>query len=135
MENKKDFRDAKFDIFLTKTIILSSKEYFRKQINSFGKEDTSLDEWDYSPIFDALTNLNNPFSLETNVELIIDLQKAFQSLSDIEQAVVFLLFQKDLTLNEASKILEVYSKTISKIKIRAIEKLRKYMKGDFDNEK
>ena len=36
---------------------------------------------------------------------------------------------------EAAQILEIYSKTVSKIKIRAIDKLKKYFKEDFENEK
>ena len=43
---------------------------------------------------------------------------------------IFLLFQKELTQREAAEILEVYTKTISKIKIRAINKLKKYLEED-----
>ena len=65
----------------------------------------------------------------------IELNSALNCLSDIEQAVIFLLFKKELSQAEAAEILEIYSKTVSKIKIRAIEKMRKYMKGDCENEK
>ena len=49
--------------------------------------------------------------------------------------MIFLLFHEDLTQDEAADILEVYSKTISKIKVRAIRKLKEKMKGDAEDEK
>ena len=48
--------------------------------------------------------------------------------------MIFLLFHEDLTQDEAADILEVYSKTISKIKVRAINKLKKELKGENANE-
>ena len=65
---------------------------------------------------------------------ILDLNNAIESLSAIEQSVIFLLFHEDLTQDEAADILEVYSKTISKIKVRAINKLKKELKGENANE-
>lgn len=41
MESKNS-NEAKFDSFLTKTIILSSKKYFKKQIDMSSKEQTIL---------------------------------------------------------------------------------------------
>ena len=73
------------------------------------------------------------FELEKN-ENILDLNNAIESLSAIEQSVIFLLFHEDMTQDEAANILEVYSKTISKIKVRAIRKLKEKMKGDVKNE-
>ena len=43
---------------------------------------------------------------------------------------MILLYNKELSQDEASKILEICSKSVSRIKVRAINKLRKYMKGD-----
>ena len=43
--------------------------------------------------------------------------------------VVFLLFEKQFTSNEASKILEICSDSVTRIKRRAIKKLKNYMKG------
>ena len=71
----------------------------------------------------------------TKSEDILDLNDAIESLSAIEQSVIFLLFHEDLTQDEAADILEVYSKTISKIKVRAIRKLKEKMKGDAEDEK
>ena len=44
--------------------------------------------------------------------------------------MIFLLFQEELTQQEAAEILEVYTKPISKIKIRAINKLKKHLEED-----
>ena len=62
------------------------------------------------------------------------MNNAMKSLSAIEQAVIFLLFQEDLSQEEAGKILEICSKSVSRIKLRAIGKLKKYLKGDLENE-
>ena len=64
------------------------------------------------------------------VENCLELNTALSKLSEIEQTVIFLLYNKELSQDEASKILEICSKSVSRIKVRAINKLRKYMKGD-----
>ena len=56
------------------------------------------------------------------------LKDAIKTLSAIEQAVIFLLFERDLPQKEAAKILKICTKTVSKVKIRAIGKLKKYFK-------
>ena len=56
--------------------------------------------------------------------------KAIEQLSVIEQTVIFLIFSKELSREEAAKVLNVCVDTISRAKIRAINKLRKYLKGD-----
>ena len=67
--------------------------------------------------------------------ILIQLKNALKSLTAIEQSVIFLLFQEELSQDEAAKILEIWSKSVSRIKVRAIEKLRKYLKGDLNNER
>ncbi len=79
--------------------------------------------------------LNSSFSSTDDIDISLQLKSALKSLSAIEQAVIFLLFEEELTQSEAAEILEVYSKTVSKIKIRAINKLKKYFKEDSKNEK
>ena len=69
------------------------------------------------------------------LESKIVLNSALNCLSDIEQAVIFLLFNEQLSQDEAAEILKIWSKSISRIKLRAIEKLRNYLEGDFENEK
>ena len=135
MENSTDFREERFDSFLNKTIILSSRTYFKKQMNVIKKENTILDNTDFFAFLQGFIATNCPCFDIYDVESRLELNTALSCLSDIEQAVIFLLFHEELSQNEAAKILEIYSKTVSKIKIRAINKLRNYMKGDSENEK
>ena len=135
MENKNDYKEERFDSFLNKTIILSSRTYFKKQMNIINKENTILNNENFSTFLQGFIDTNCPCSDIYDVESRLELNTALSCLSDIEQAVIFLLFKKELSQAEAAEILEIYSKTVSKIKIRAIEKMRKYMKGDCENEK
>ena len=129
MENKNDFQEARFDSYLNKIIIFASKGYFKKQMSIINKERTVVND-DYDEVALKFALKDTLFDLEKN-EDILDLNKAIESLSAIE---IFLLFHEDLTQDEAANILEVYSKTISKIKIRAINKLKKELKGENTNE-
>lgn len=135
MENKNDYKEERFDSFLNKTIILSSRTYFKKHINIINKENTILDNEDFSAFLQGFIDTNSPCLDIYDIESRLELNKALSCLSDIEQAVIFLLFHEELSQSEAAEILEIYSKTVSKIKIRAINKLRNYMKGDSKNEK
>ena len=65
----------------------------------------------------------------------LELENALGSLSAIEQSVIFLLFKEELSQEEAAKILEICSKSVSRIKLRAINKLRKYLQGGLENGK
>ena len=132
MENKNDFQEARFVSYLNKIIIFASKGYFKKQMSIINKERTVVND-DYDEVALKFALKDTLFDLEKN-EDILDLNKAIESLSAIEQSVIFLLFHEDLTQDEAANILEVYSKTISKIKIRAINKLKKELKGENTNE-
>ena len=133
MEN--NYKEERFDSFLNKTIIFSSTTYFKKQMNIVNKERMIVDDEDYSDFLEDFIEKNNMFFTLDHIENVLELNEALKSLSAIEQSVIFLLFEEEISQNEAAEILEVYSKTISKIKIRAIEKLKKYLKGDWKNEK
>ena len=123
-------REEKFDSYLNKTIILSSKYYFKKQMKMKGREQTILNNEEYSFFLQKFISEKDTFSSVERVDTSLQLKKALESLSAIEQAVIFLLFQEELTQQEAAEILEVYTKTISKIKIRAINKLKKHLEED-----
>lgn len=123
-------REEKFDSYLNKTIILSSKYYFKKQMKMKGREQAILNNEEYSLFLQKFITEKDTFSSVERVDTSLQLKKALESLSAIEQAVIFLLFQEELTQQEAAEILEVYTKTISKIKIRAINKLKKHLKED-----
>lgn len=135
MENKTNYNEEKFDSYLTKTIILSSKRYFKKEVNINNKEKTIVDDENYSAFLQTFCPFDDTFSTIDSTINSLKLNNAIKSLSAIEQAVIFLLFKRELSQDEAAKILEICSKSVSRIKIRAITKLRKYLKEDFINEK
>ena len=123
-----DEKEKRFNNFLNKTIILSSKRYFKKEVNISNKEQMLVDDNSHTSVLNSVANsTTNDFDL---VENCLELNTALNKLSDIEQTVIFLLYNKELSQDEASKILEICSKSVSRIKVRAINKLRKYMKGD-----
>lgn len=115
-------KERRFNSFLNKTIILSSKRYFKKEMNDYRKAPASIDD------FEKFSDSSN--SDFEHVENTCELDNALSKLSAIEQAVIFLLFKEELSQDEASKILEICSKSVSRIKIRAINKLKKYLKGE-----
>ena len=135
MGDKNNYKQERFDSFLNKTIILSSRTYFKKQMNIIDKERLMINDMDYSAILDDFVTLNSSFLSTDDVDVSLQLKSALKSLSAIEQAVIFLLYDEELSQKEAAKMLEVYSKTVSKIKIRAINKLKKYFKEGSENEK
>ena len=134
MENKSVYNEEKFDSFLNKTIILSSKAYFKKQMRIANKERIIIDDEENS-ILEGASMLKSAFSTIDDIENTLELNSALQSLSAIEQSVIFLLFKEDLSQDDAAKILEICSKSVSRIKLRAIDKLRKYIKGDVKNDR
>ena len=120
-------RENGSDNFLTKTIIMSSKTYFKK--NNIGtKEKTIVDNADFCAFLQDFIDAEN--SCFGDVENKLQLNSALNTLSVVEQAVIFLLFQEELSQDEAAKILEICSKSVSRIKIRALNKMKKYLEGD-----
>ena len=99
------------------------------------KERTIVDDEDYSSFIQDFMTLNNTSTSIKDIDTSLQLKNALESLSAIEQAVIFLLFEEELSQDEAAKMLEIWSKSVSRIKIRAIEKLKKHLKGDYENEK
>ena len=141
MENRTDFKEEKFDSFLNKTIILSSKKYYKKEITRNLKELRIIDDENYEEFMKDYLKIDEEVYNRIDIGNFIDvfnnsaLVSALKSLSNIEMTVIFLLFQEDLSLDDAAKILEICSKSVSRIKLRAIDKLKKYFKGDQDYEK
>lgn len=131
MENK-SYNEEKFDSFLNKTIILSSKKYFKRQMKLIDREPTIVNDADYADMLQEFVVLNSVIASFENKD---ELNNAVRSLSAIEQSVIFLLFKEELSQEDASKILEICSKSVSRIKLRALAKLKNYLKGENDNEK
>lgn len=135
MGNRNDYKEERFDSYLNKIIIFTSKRYFKKQMSISNKERTILDDDDYASFLQDFLMINCAYSAVDDVERKLQLNTALKSLSVIEQAVIFLLYKEELNQDEASKILEICSKSVSRIKIRAIKKLKNFLKGDYNNEK
>lgn len=129
-------KEKRFDNFLNKTIILLSKKFYKEECQKKGKEFDILDnknfdeyinkfieteeiEFDSNSITDLINKLNN-------VKLI----EALKSLSNIEKTVIFLLFEKELTSSEASKILKICSDSVTRIRRRAIKKIQNHLKEE-----
>ncbi len=129
MENKSVYNEERFDSFFNKTIILSSKRYYKKQMKIIGKERTVVDDENFSALLQGVSMINSAFSTIDDIENTLELNSALKSLSAIEQSVIFLLFKEDLSQEDAAKILEICSKSVSRIKLRAITKLKRYING------
>ena len=129
LEDQKSLKDKRFDSYLNKIIIFSSKKYFKKQMKIANNEKTIVDDEDYTSLLQSFLMVNCDFFAIEDLEKNTELNNALQSLSAIEQSVIFLLFKEELNQEEAAKILEICSKSVSRIKLRAIKKLRKYSKG------
>ncbi len=119
-------KERQFDSFINKTIIGSSKNYFEKQMKTKNTERTIVDDENSALfLYDFISVCDN-----SRTEEKIDLTTALLSLSSIEQEVISLLYKENLSQDEAAKILEICSKSVSRIKIRAISKLKNQMRGD-----
>lgn len=126
--SKRSDEEKIFDSFLTKTIIMSSKRYFKKEVNISRKEQTVIESEEFCTFLNG-TNVFNDSCFDA-IDNKLQLNNAVKTLSVIEQAVIFLLFNEELSQDEAAKILEICSKSVSRIKLRAIRKLKEYLEGD-----
>lgn len=131
---KNDYKSAKFNSYLNKLIPYASKNYYNKQMKTEIRERVILDDENSSEIKGLFDLYDTGRPLDKTQELL-ELKDAMQKLSDIEQTVLFLLFHEDLEPIEASEILKICSKSVSRIKCRALDKLRKYYKGGYFYEK
>ena len=131
-EEIRSTKEKKFNNFLNKTIILNSKDYYNeeRELNILDDENFDKELYKYIEEPETLSFENNAmdFIAFINDE---DLCVALKSLSNIEQMVIFLMFKKQLKQDEAAKILNICSKSVSRINKRAIEKIKKYLKGEF----
>ena len=123
----KTYKDFQFDTFINKTIIGIAKNYYKRQNRLLKREEFyCYDTSRPSLLDDALFELDSTSIDNAETKLILD--NAKKQLSEIEQTVVFLLFDEDLPLTDVAKILKLYDKTVSKIKKRALNKLKNLLK-------
>lgn len=114
MESKNS-NEAKFDSFLTKTIILSSKKYFKKQIDMSSKEQTIFDDEGYCAFVESFFVLNNGAKNDyERIDISLSIKDALNSLSAIEQAVIFCYFKKNYHKMKQHKFLKYIQKPLAK---------------------
>lgn len=130
-------KEKQFNNFLNKTIILNSKDFYKRQKTNDERELNILDDENFEKELYKYIEEPETLSFENNAIDFIDfindedLCVALKSLSNIEQMVIFLMFKKQLKQDEAAKILNICSKSVSRINKRAIEKIKKFLKEDF----
>lgn len=135
MENKNNHKEERFDSFLNKTIILSSKRYYKYEITKDFNELKIIDDENFSEFINDYLKYEETDYTRENIDDFIEqldntaLVCALESLSKIEMMVIFLLFEKQFSSSEASKILKICSDSVTRIKKRALKKLEKYLKG------
>lgn len=134
MEDKerKIFEEERFDAYLNKVIIMSSKEYFRKEALHNTRESKIIDDENFLEFINEKTKkeefniVAEDFIEECDNPRLCD---AIKQLSEIEQAVVFFIYDKELSREEVALKLDICVDTVSRVKLRAIKKIGKYMKG------
>lgn len=124
-----------FNNFLNKTIIFSSKKYYKEVISKDFKELKIIDDENYSEYIKQYISYEGEIYNHEDIGQFIEdcdnilLVHALKSLSSIEMTVIFLLFEKQLTSSESADILKICSDSVTRIKRRALKKIRKYLKG------
>ena len=125
----------RFNSFLNKTIVLSSKQFYEREVAKNFNELNILDDESHNEYMNECIN-DDVAPKAKNADDFINqcnnpgLVCALKSLSKIEMTVIFLLFEEKLTSSEASKILKICSDSVTRIRKRALKKLEKYMEGD-----
>lgn len=128
----RNFEEKRFDSFLNKTIIYSSKDFYRKQMTISRNEKSLINDEEediYSDVIDNATLVATD-NKDNNIDDVLDLQIAFSTLSAIEQAVIFWIFEMDLTQSDVAKILKIYTRSVRRIEYRALEKIKNILEGD-----
>ncbi len=134
--DKLNEKEEKFENFINKTIVLASKKFFKEECTKDTIEQKIIDDERYEQYIEQFSRYEESIYRSNSTNDLIEqientnLLKALKSLSDIEMIVIFLLFEKQFTSDEASKILEICSDSVRRIKRRAIKKLQNYMKGE-----
>ena len=135
-EKELTIQEIKFNYFLNKTIIGASKDYYNKQQKIALRELLLIDNQDYSDYLKEYVKVENTLDAPEDVSALYELidsesmLNAVKSLTDIERLVIFLLVIQGYTVTEVSKMLDMYIESISRIKARALKKLKNYLEGN-----
>lgn len=131
-----NYKYNRFNSFLNKTIVLCSKRFYKAELTTNLTELKIMDDENYTEYMKDFIKIDDDVYNCVDVDNFIDLCenpvliRALKSLSKIEMTVIFLLFEKQLTSHEASKILKICSDSVTRINKRALRKLKEYLKGD-----
>lgn len=117
----------KFSNCLNKTIIMSSKLFFKRDITRL-KREYSYDNINNTINVDNILQYNE--KEYSKVEDNILISKSMNSLTAIEKSVILLSFKDDLKRFEIAQKLNIRENRVSKIKTRALNKMKLYIKGD-----
>ena len=128
MEQELEILEAKFRRFLNDTIIGASKDYYAKQRKYELRELQIIDDENYEGYLGKYVT-QNLFEQFDAFYVSDELNMGFQVLSSIERTVLFLHYEENYKLKEIAKILNMRDETITRIKKRALNKLKNYMEG------
>lgn len=134
-EEEYSTKEKKFNNFLNKTIILTSKDFYRRNQRKETRELKILDDENFNRELQKYTEISEAISFEdTALDFIdcienVELCLALKSLSYIEKMVIFLTFKENMKQEDAAKILNICSKSVSRTKKRALKKLKEYLQG------
>ncbi len=123
-----------FDAFLTKTIIYSSNNFFKKNAKTNSIELNVLDDENFfSDSINGMSQEDHLFENPADFTLSVEnskLSKALKYLSEQERFVIIMIFYCGLSLDDISIILSINYKSVSRIKLRALKKLKNFMGGN-----
>ena len=122
--------ERKFNVFINKTIIFSSKQFYKKEMRKNTRENSIEELTNDIRLKEMLSVID--FSYDT-IENNIILLKAMKSLTEIEQKVIFLLFRKDLSRKVVADKVKIDVATVSRVQKRALLKMKKFLEGDIKN--
>lgn len=123
--------EARFDSFLNRTIVGASMNYYNKQKKYEYRELQIIDNEDYEEYLKPyLAEEDDGFSrVFEGFEDNYVLNCGVESLSINEKTVIFLYFKKHYSTSEIAQIMNVREQSVSRIKTRALDKLKMFMKG------
>jgi len=123
--------EARFDSFLNRTIVGASMNYYNKQKKYEYREVQIIDNEDYEEYLKPyLAEEDDGFSrVFEGFEDNYVLNCGVESLSINEKTVIFLYFKKHYSTSEIAQIMNVREQSVSRIKTRALDKLKMFMKG------
>jgi len=127
-------QEIKFNHFVNQTIFGASKDFFRRQKKQEMRELFILDDEKHERYLSELVRTDPDFPVlqgeledEYNGFENSALNVAMKSLTDIERLVIFLLVIQGYKVTEVSKMLDMYIESVSRIKNRALKKLKDYL--------